>query len=85
MFEPLQYRQLDGSTFTFKRNALIQRLVDITSRHQDRSIHALLVSKNMIDTGREGILYNFSRIQVCGTGLHLCARSGGGGQLARTT
>ena len=49
----LQWRQPDASTFTFKRNALIQRLVKITSQNADAfDIHNALVRAGMPDSGQ---------------------------------
>ena len=48
----LQWRQPDASTFTFKRNALIQRLVKIVSQKADLfDIHRAFVRANLTDTG----------------------------------
>jgi glycosyltransferase involved in cell wall biosynthesis len=47
----VQYRQEDGSTFTFKRNALIQRLVKIVSHSYDQAIHEMLLSRGQPDIG----------------------------------
>lgn len=58
----VQYRQRDGSTFTFKRNALIQRLVSIISRQQGSNIHKMLTSHGMTDRGMEAN-WNISLIQ----------------------
>jgi len=47
-----QYRQLDQSTFTFKRNSLIQRLVNVASRQMDPQIRGLLSDNDLPDAGR---------------------------------
>lgn len=60
-----QYRQLDGSTFTFTRNALIQRLVNILSRHSDPQIHATLEGRGLQDGGRAA-LQDFKVLWVSG-------------------
>lgn len=50
-----QYRQLDGSTFTFMRNALIQRMVDISSRFSEGDIAAVLESHGLQDRGQSAL------------------------------
>jgi hypothetical protein len=62
----LQYRQLDGSTFTFTRNALIQRLVNIISSHSDPQIHKALQDRQLEDPGREA-MHNYDLLWVSGT------------------
>ena len=47
----VQYRQEDGSTFTFKRNALIQRMVKIISHNYDQAIHEMLLEQGQPDIG----------------------------------
>jgi hypothetical protein len=51
----LQYRQLDGSTFTFTRNALIQRMVDITAKQSEEDIHQVLNQHGLPDRGRKAL------------------------------
>jgi hypothetical protein len=61
----LQYRQLDGSTFTFTRNALIQRMVDITAKQSEDEIHELLKQHDLPDRGRKALEGLHHGLQVC--------------------
>jgi hypothetical protein len=60
----LQYRQLDGSTFTFTRNALIQRLVAISSKFSEGDIHELLEQHGLQDRGPSVLEGLHSGLQV---------------------